>query len=395
MSSFHPAHRHNHATVKRGLREASEGVATTLQELGLSVNTAKTEYQIFDRSRKPDISPLTTPWGDIALKTIKWLGILLDSKLSWTEHVRHTTKKAGKTLGFLQRVNQCYCGLPPRAAVTAVKATIITAATYGAAIWADKSNKTLAKPIDNLIHAALRTALPVWKTAPLAALHRETGTGPTHLILQELRRSHVTRAQRVAQNPHPLRGRTSNMTTTNTTPMHTACAQWWEEHRPSKYAKIAWHKPTRKRRLLWELDIPRKTLHLLLAERSGHGDFTLYHQRFNHDDPERTCPVGCNVHRYHLRTCIASRSLHIPGPHHTINNAAEANRIGELYGLAVARQRVTQKVVNSGRRPLFHRSSMRNIFGVQSPNQSPRDAESARMRGGHLQRHGIHMSLLA
>lgn len=32
-----------------------------------------------------------------------------------------------------------------------------------------------------------------------------------------------------------------------------------------------------------ELHLPRTILHRLLAERSGHGDFTEYHERFGHD----------------------------------------------------------------------------------------------------------------
>jgi hypothetical protein len=55
-----------------------------------------------------------------------------------------------------------------------------------------------------------------------------------------------------------------------------------------------------------ELSLPRTVLHRLLALRTGHGDFTAYHRRFNHDenDCEMQCPhCGMDKTPEHLVFC--------------------------------------------------------------------------------------------
>ena len=41
-----------------------------------------------------------------------------------------------------------------------------------------------------------------------------------------------------------------------------------------------------------ELDLPRTTLHRLLAIRSSHGDFSWYHTKFAHEDAQLLCSCG-------------------------------------------------------------------------------------------------------
>lgn len=52
-----------------------------------------------------------------------------------------------------------------------------------------------------------------------------------------------------------------------------------------------------------ELDLPRATLHRLLALRTGHGDFSWYHQKFHHDDAKLECSCGSPKTPEHLVHC--------------------------------------------------------------------------------------------
>ena len=69
-----------------------------------------------------------------------------------------------------------------------------------------------------------------------------------------------------------------------------ALKAWWAHNPPSHYPKLGlvfpWerHPP--------ELSLPRLTLHRLLAERTGHGDFAEYHRRFGHP-PEQVARYRC------------------------------------------------------------------------------------------------------
>lgn len=64
--------------------------------------------------------------------------------------------------------------------------------------------------------------------------------------------------------------------------------RWWADHTPDSYKP--WNLPIGGK--LEELKLPRASLHRLLAERSGHGDFASYHRRFNHEESSIT-PCGC------------------------------------------------------------------------------------------------------
>ena len=55
-----------------------------------------------------------------------------------------------------------------------------------------------------------------------------------------------------------------------------------------------------------ELDLPRATLHRLLAIRSAHGDFAWYHTKFAHDDAELRCSCKRLKTPEHLVFCRKS-----------------------------------------------------------------------------------------
>jgi ribonuclease HI len=52
-----------------------------------------------------------------------------------------------------------------------------------------------------------------------------------------------------------------------------------------------------------ELDLPRATLHRLLAIRTGHGDFSWYHHKFHHTDAKLKCSCGSPKTPEHLVHC--------------------------------------------------------------------------------------------
>lgn len=64
--------------------------------------------------------------------------------------------------------------------------------------------------------------------------------------------------------------------------------QWWKTSQPVSYR--SWKLPMKTRPP--ELAMRRPILHRLLAERSGHGDFADYHDRFGHTAPRKLCRCG-------------------------------------------------------------------------------------------------------
>ncbi|POS87217.1 hypothetical protein EPUL_002405 [Erysiphe pulchra] len=66
--------------------------------------------------------------------------------------------------------------------------------------------------------------------------------------------------------------------------------EWWEKHVPTRYKTLG-IKATSSRVCPTELSLPRPILGLLLASRTGHGDFKTYHERFKHVNFEK-CECG-------------------------------------------------------------------------------------------------------
>jgi hypothetical protein len=131
----------------------------------------------------------------------KYLGLWLDSSLSFTTHIKHLQSKVEARLGFLYRNKASFT----RAAKhMLVKMTLLPIFDYGDSIYRMASHSTLSK-LDPLHHSAVRFAtgapftthhcnlynLVDWtslhtrlSTKPFLALHLSTSlpfcTSPTH-----------------------------------------------------------------------------------------------------------------------------------------------------------------------------------------------------------------------
>ena len=81
--------------------------------------------------------------------------------------------------------------------------------------------------------------------------------------------------------------------------------RWWIANTPVSYKR--WNLPCEGKPM--ELELPRASLHRLLAERSGHGDFAAYHRRFNHDESSITpCRCGEEKSPGHFVECREART---------------------------------------------------------------------------------------
>ncbi|WPJ65413.1 hypothetical protein SMAC4_13919 [Sordaria macrospora] len=76
---------------------------------------------------------------------------------------------------------------------------------------------------------------------------------------------------------------------------------WWAANKPESYADYRLGVSIKPNDELKELD--RRSLHHLLAARSGHGDFKDYHERLEHEDALLTCFCGSWKNPFHPFFC--------------------------------------------------------------------------------------------
>ena len=209
--------------------EASELIAWG-ESNGLGFDLEKCGLQHFTRKR--DLHRPSVRIGEIEIaasaQALRYLGIFLDSKLTFREHVHIRAAKARATALHLQRINRTRAGAPAHLLRQAALAAVLASLYYGAEAWfpghsykrKDKEISTriasLVTTCDKVQNIALRGVLPVFCTTPIPALQREGGFAPAAVALDAIRLRFAARL-RSLDPLHPLARRLDRTSSTRTT----------------------------------------------------------------------------------------------------------------------------------------------------------------------------------
>ena len=88
-----------------------EKIAEWLRANKLSVNVNKTEYMVFRSLRKHIPGDASLKINGKAVKSVlakKFLGVILDHKLSWCEHIQYIKNKISKGIGILCKARKIF-----------------------------------------------------------------------------------------------------------------------------------------------------------------------------------------------------------------------------------------------------------------------------------------------
>ncbi|RKK35990.1 hypothetical protein BFJ67_g13012, partial [Fusarium oxysporum f. sp. cepae] len=190
---------------------------------GVSFDTKKTEVMHFFRS-KLRTAPAVRH-GDVEKhpeSALRWLGIWLDSRLSFRLHVEKWAAKAKAVAYHLRGLTNTVHDPPPSAVRSAVRACVESVLLHGSQAWypgrtrprwtqptkdLPSCNQHLIQIMTKAMNQAMRAVLPVWKTTPIAALHRESGVPPVDQLLDAGRLRFSARLKSLDEAP-PLANRT-------------------------------------------------------------------------------------------------------------------------------------------------------------------------------------------
>ena len=174
-----------------------DGVDTRRQEVhqeneeladicGINLAPEKEECQRFTRKRK--LPPHWQPGHT------RWLGIILDSKLTYKEHIRQSACKAQQVAGFVRSLGGGQKrGFPPAAASKLIRACALPAALHGAELYAGRAKNL--ELLEVALDALARAVAPAWRTTPNLALRREAGLPGAQVYLKDI--------QPCGRPPHP------------------------------------------------------------------------------------------------------------------------------------------------------------------------------------------------
>jgi ribonuclease HI len=170
---------------------------------------------IFDRKkanfmilshRKLDIRLFN--FGNISLpnsSSVKYLGIILDRKLSFKSHLDKVKKCGEQTSNQLVRISRCSYGIGLQQSRNLIISVLQLRVLFGSLIWATSRNEAAVENIINKINnAANCTILGMFRTTPINVLSRESPLIPFFDILKKKNHSFVIK-KFTAPESHPIK----------------------------------------------------------------------------------------------------------------------------------------------------------------------------------------------
>ena len=156
------------------------------QTKDLSISALKTQIVMFTWNKKWTLRPVVVGNTTIGLsKSAKFLGVTLDSKLNFNEHITNTTKKATASLMQCRRAVGPTWGMSPKTCKWMYTAVIRPILSYCCSIWIRATQTdTNARKFKRVQALALRMMSGAMPSTPFIALNHLTNTPDIILFLR-------------------------------------------------------------------------------------------------------------------------------------------------------------------------------------------------------------------
>lgn len=165
----------------QGLEPAIDSLLNWTFENGLEISAPKSMLTTFSRRRftppnQVAFSSLQIPYRP----TVKYLGIYLDTKLTWKEQINYTAKKSENALNIIRAFCNCRWGSDPNITLLFYRSMIGSLLDY-ASIFYGSASETVLRKLDTLKNKCLRTCVGFMKSTPIIAMEAETVEPPLYL----------------------------------------------------------------------------------------------------------------------------------------------------------------------------------------------------------------------
>jgi ribonuclease HI len=175
-------------TLSDIMQTACNDVERWCEEQNLSVNPKKTNFIIFTRKRK--LEGLRNPilFGERLelVDQVKYLGVILDTKLTWNNHLDYVIKKAKTALCCCRRAMGQTWGLSPKVSMWMYRAIVRPIVTYASIIWWTKTQQVTAQTkLRQLQRQACLAVTGAMSTTPTRSLEVILNLPPLHLFIEK------------------------------------------------------------------------------------------------------------------------------------------------------------------------------------------------------------------
>ena len=111
----------------------------------LSLNVSKTEFIVFKPPRKSLTERFTLKLNGVVLfesTKIKYLGVIMDDRLSWKYHIFELRKKLNKSIGIIFKMKKL---CPQRILLSLYYSLVYSHLSYGICVWGNADDNLLEK----------------------------------------------------------------------------------------------------------------------------------------------------------------------------------------------------------------------------------------------------------
>lgn len=263
----------------------TEMVIKQIEALDLQIAVEKTEVVFFTIKRTPPPQTITINGEPIHTRAgMRYLGVHLDAKLNYAEHVRRTCTKSVKTMNEIGRLMPNVGGPTQsrRRLLARVGESILM---YGAQIWGEKAKlEAIAKELRTVHRACARRVAAAYRTASSQGLAIITGIQPFELTARQRNRAWAARQVRLSRQKTEGVSIPPKLERNLRKQEEKEAAEWavklWREEWDRNFTTGQWTK-----RLIPDLTTWQKRTHgqlnyHLTQMLTGHGAFNEYLNRF-------------------------------------------------------------------------------------------------------------------
>ena len=199
-------------TLREVTQKSLNSINQWCKKSGLKLSQLKTHCVMFTNRRDWSFSrPLKVDGAVVEVtNSTKFLGITLDSKLSWNEHIENVCKKCKGILMQCRRAVGPTWGFKPATMRWIYEVMVRPILSYGATIWINgtktQNNRQLLNGVQRLANVLITGAMP---STPGVALDVITGNIPITLWLEEEAAKGTLRLKSLGHWQHPPSGKTS------------------------------------------------------------------------------------------------------------------------------------------------------------------------------------------
>ena len=160
--------------IEEIFNELSSALVNWVSQNELLLNIKKTNYMIFTRKRNFEMGTFTPKIGDIPIDrkpVARFLGVLVDEKLTWSHHIAAVKSKMSRYIGVLYKLNHI---LPISARLLSFNSLVQSHINFCSLVWGAGS-KSKIESIFTTQKKAMRAIMPGW----VNYFYKE-GTCPSH-----------------------------------------------------------------------------------------------------------------------------------------------------------------------------------------------------------------------